>query len=62
MVLFAGIADGQPTFIGANNVTADGTVFGGPQQITEVPYPALMKWMSGKGFTPTITSAFHWQG
>ncbi len=58
VVLFAGIKGGQPTFIGANNVEADGKVFKGEQRVTEVPYSALMSWLGGAGFAPVIASAY----
>ncbi|MBN1208398.1 MAG: hypothetical protein JXB05_26290 [Myxococcaceae bacterium] len=58
VVIYTGIVDGEPMFMGANSVDADGGIMDGPQQITEVSYSDLVGWMSSSDHTSTITSAF----
>jgi hypothetical protein len=58
VVIFTGIVDGEPMFIGANSQQSEDGVMDGPQEINEVSYNDLVNWMSSSDHPSRITSAF----
>jgi hypothetical protein len=58
VVIFTGIVDGEPMFIGANSQQSEDGVMDGPQVINEVSYQDLVDWMSTDEHPSSITSAF----